>query len=132
MPLAAAPGLDDLGGDDIDEDLGKRAAFGIALEVVGGLVPAEGRVEDHGQEQIVPVVDDDELSAGPLERGVVDEVFLGAVRADVALERELARDDFFDGDFLVPAVTAVAFLPARLGDVLGAAEGAPGLGHGLA
>ena len=34
MPLAAAPGLDDLGGDDVDQNLGERATFGIAVEVV--------------------------------------------------------------------------------------------------
>jgi hypothetical protein len=43
------------------------------------------------------------------------------VRADVALQRELARDDFFDRDFLVPAVAAVLFLAARLGHLFGAA-----------
>jgi hypothetical protein len=41
VPFAAAPGLDDLGRDDVDEDLGERPPFGIALEVVGGLVPAK-------------------------------------------------------------------------------------------
>ena len=49
------------------------------------------------------------------------------MRADVALQRELARDDFFDGDFLVPAVAAILFLAARLGDFLGAAQRAPRL-----
>ena len=64
-------------------------------------------------------------------RGVVDEVFLGAVRADVALQRELARDDFLDGDLLVPAVAAVLLLAARLGDVLGVAERAADLRDGF-
>jgi len=52
-------------------------------------------------------------------------ILLGAVRADVALERELARDDLFDRDLLLPAVAAVLLLAPRLGDVLRAAEGAP-------
>ena len=39
VPFAAAPRLDDLSRDDVDEDLGERPAFGIALEVIGGLVP---------------------------------------------------------------------------------------------
>ena len=107
------------------------AAFGIAFEVIGGLVPREARVQHHRQEQVVAVVDDDELAAGALERRVVDEVFLGAVGADVALQRELARDDLFDRDLLVPAVAAVALLAARLGDFLRAAQRAPRLGHGL-
>ena len=96
------------------------------------LVPAEARIQHQRQEQVVPVVDDDELPAGALQGGVVDEVLLRAVRADVALERELARDDLFDGDLLVPAVAAVLLLAAGLRDLLGAAEGAPGLGDGLA
>ena len=81
---------------------------GSPFEVVGRLVPAEVRVEHQRQEQVVAVVDDDQLAAGTLQRGVVDQVFLGAVRADVALQRELARDDFLDRDLLVPAVAAVA------------------------
>ena len=44
------------------------------------------------------------------------------MRADVALERELARDDVLDGDLLVPAVAAVALVAARLGDVLRATQ----------
>src|SRR4030095_1436224 len=64
VPLAAAPGLDDLSRDDVDEDLGKRAPFGIALEMVGGLVPREARIEHHRQKEVVAVVDDDELTTG--------------------------------------------------------------------
>ena len=127
VPLAAAPRLDHLSGDDVHEDFGERAAFGIAFEVVGGFVPRKAGVEHHRQEQVVAVVDDDQLAAGALQGGVVDEVFLRAVRADVALERELAGDDLFDRDLLVPAVAAVAFFAARLGDLLGAAQRAPGL-----
>ena len=43
VPFAAAPGLDDLGGDDVDEQLREQPALGVALEVIGGLVPAEVR-----------------------------------------------------------------------------------------
>src|SRR5690606_30005672 len=107
------------------------AALGIALEVIGRFVPREGRIQDQRQEQVVPVVDDDELSAGAFDGRVVDEVLLGAVRADVSLERELARDDLLDGDLLVPAVAAVLLFTAGLGHVLGAAERAPGLGDGF-
>jgi hypothetical protein len=35
MPLAAAPWLDHLGGDDVHEHLGERAAFRVAFEVIG-------------------------------------------------------------------------------------------------
>ena len=125
VPLAAAPRLDDVGGDDVDQDLGERAVFGIVLEVIRLVVPHEGRVEQQRQEQIVAVVDDQELADGALLRRVIDEVLLGAVRADVALERELARDDVLDGDLLVPAVAAVALVAARLGDFLRAAQRAP-------
>ena len=122
MPLAAAPRLDHLGRDDIHQDFGECAPLRVALEVVGGLVPRERRIQHHRQEQVVAVVDDNELSAGALEGRMINEVFLGAVRADVALERELAGDDLFDRDLLVPAVAAVALLAARLRDFLGAAQ----------
>ena len=51
-------------------------------------------------------------------------VLLGRVGADVAFQGEFARNDFLDGDFLVPAVPAVFLFPARLGHFLGAAQGA--------
>ena len=79
-------------------------------------------IEQQRQEQIEAVVDDMQLADGALLRRVIDEVLLGAVRADVALERELARDDVLDGDLLVPAVAAVALVAARLGDFLRAAQ----------
>ena len=47
---------------------------------------------------------------------MVDEVLLGALGADVALQREFLGDDLLDGDLLVPAVPAVALVAARLGD----------------
>src|SRR5688500_13385098 len=125
MPLAAAPRLDDLGGNDVDEQLGERAAFRIPLETVGGLVPREVRVDRHRQEQIVAVVDDDDLADRTLLRGMVDEIFLGAVGADVALECELAGDNLFNRDLLVPAIAAIAFFAARLRHFLGAAQRAP-------
>ena len=56
---------------------------------------------------------------------MVDEVLLGAVRADIALQRELARDDLFDGDLLVPAVATVLLFASRLGDLFRTAKGAP-------
>src|SRR5512143_3299769 len=92
VPLAAAPGLDYLGGHDVDEDFGEGPALGIALEMVGGFVPREGGIQRDGQEQVVPVVDDDELAAGPLDGRVIDEILLGAVRPDVSFQREFARD----------------------------------------
>src|SRR3954453_2945986 len=122
VPLAAAPRLDHFGGDDVDQDLGEGTALRVPLEVIRRLVPFEARVEHHRQEQIVAVVDDDELPARALQGGVIDEVLLRAVRADVALEGELARDDAFDGDLLVPAVAAVLLLTARLGHFLGIAQ----------
>src|ERR1041385_2227088 len=122
MPLAAAPRLDHFRRGDVDEDLGERASFRIALEVIRRLVPRERRIEHHRQEQVVSVVDDDQLAAGALQRRVIDEVLLRAVGADVALERELARDDLFDRDFLVPAVAAVFLLAARLGNLFRAAQ----------
>src|SRR5436190_298390 len=131
VPLAAPPGLDHLGGDHVDEDHGEAAPLGIAFEVVGGLVPAEARIQHHRQEEIVAVVDDDQLPAGTLHRRVIDEVLLGAVRADIALQREVARDDFLDRDFLVPAVAAVLLFAARLGDVFGVAERAADLRDGF-
>src|SRR5712692_3470310 len=129
VPFAAAPRLDDLRGDDIHENLRKEAAFGVAFEVVGRLLPREVRIEHHREKQIVSIVDDDELTAGPLQRRVVDQVFFGAVGADVALQRKLARDGLLDGDLPVPAVAAVLLLAARLGDLLGAAQRAPRLRH---
>src|SRR5438094_9296183 len=45
VPLAAAPRLNHLGRDDVDEDLREQAAFRVALEVVRRLVPSEVRVE---------------------------------------------------------------------------------------
>ena len=108
------------------------SAFGIPLQVVGGLVPAEVGVQHDGQKQIVSVVDHDELSAGALGRRVIDQVFLRAVRPDVPFQRELARDDILDGDFLVPAVPAVSLVPARFRDLLRAAERAARLSDGLA
>src|SRR6266481_8888642 len=99
--------------------------------MVRRLVPSEIRVERHREEEIVAVVDDDQLPAGTLERGMVNEVLLGAVGADVPLQRELVRDNFFDRDFLVPAVAAVLFLAAGFGNLLRAAECAPRLGDRL-
>ena len=128
MPLASTPGLDDLGRNHVDQNLRERPAFGVPFEMVRGVVPGEGRVEDHRQEQIVPVVDNDELAAGALNRRVVDEVLLGAMGPDVTLEGKLARDDLLDRDLLVPAIAAVLLVAARLGDLLGAAQGAPRLG----
>src|SRR5438876_9489322 len=76
MPFAAAPRLDHFGRDDVDENLGKDAAFGIAFEMVGRLVPAEIRIERQRQEQIVAVVEDDQLTARPLQRRMINEVLL--------------------------------------------------------
>src|SRR5262245_12609698 len=132
MPFAPAPRLDDLGGHHIHQDLGEDATLGIALEVIGRLVPAEVRIEHEREKQVVPVVDDDQLATGALERRVIDQVFLGAVRADVTLQRKFAGDDFFDGDLLVPAVATVLLLALGLGDILGAAKGTPRLGDRLA
>jgi hypothetical protein len=53
------------------------------------------------------------------------------VGSDITLESKFARDDFLDRDFLVPAVAAVPFLAARLGDFFGAAEGTSRLFDGL-
>src|SRR6185436_9752195 len=127
MPLPTAPGLDDLGGDDVHQNLGKRTPFGVALEMVGRLIPGEVWIQDHRQEQVVPVVDDDDLAAGALDGRVIDQVFLGAMGADVALEREVASDDFLDGDLFFPAVAAIALVAAGLGHVLRPAERAFGL-----
>src|SRR5687768_13634591 len=128
MPLAAAPRFDHLRGDDVNEDLGEAAPFGIPLEVVRRFVPAEIWIQHHRQEQIVAVVDDDDLAARAFGRRVVDQILLGTVRADVALERELPGDDLLDRDLLFPAVAAVTLLAARFGHILGAAEGTLGLG----
>src|SRR5262245_39659518 len=132
MPLAAAPRLDHLGGDDVDQQFREQPPFGVVLEVVGGLVPAEVRIEHQREEQIVAVVDDDQLAAGTLQCRVVDQVLLGAVRADVALQRELARDDLLDRDLLVPAVAAVLLFTARLRHFFGTAQRAPRLDDRLA
>ena len=132
MPLAAAPGFDDLGGDDVDQNFREQAAFRVAFKMIGRLVPREVRVEQQRQEQIVAVVHHHELAAGALERRMVNQIFFRAMCADVAFERELARDDFFDGDFLVPAVAAVLLLAARLRHLLGAAQRAPRLHDRLA
>ena len=114
MPFPPAPGLDHLGCHDIDEDLGEGSPLRIAIEMVGGLIPPEVRIQDHREKQIVTVVDDENLAARPLDCRVIDQVLLGAVSADVPLERELPGDDLLDGDLLFPAVSAVALLTARL------------------
>ena len=124
------PGLNDLAEGNIHEDLGKRAAFGISVEMIRLFVPGEAGIQHHRQKQVVAVVDHDELPAGALQGGVVDEVFFGAVGADVALQGEFPRDDLLDGDLLVPAVATVPLVAAGLGDLLRAAERAFGLGHG--
>src|SRR5215213_4994017 len=98
VPLAAAPGFDDFRGDDVDEDLRDGTAVRIAVEVVRGVIPAEGWEKDERQEQVEAVVDDEQLPAGALDGRVVDEVLLGRVRADVAFQGEFAGDDFLDGD----------------------------------
>src|SRR3954467_11188206 len=132
MPLAAAPGFDHFGGDNVHEDLGERASFRIPFEVIGGLIPREGRVNHHRQEQDVAVVDDDELAAGAFLRGVVDQVLFSAVGADIAFERELARHNLFDRDLLVPAVATVLLVPAAgLRDVFRVAERATYLRDGF-
>src|SRR6185503_5973701 len=122
MPFAATPWLDDLGGDDVHEHLGEAAAFGIALKVIGRLIPPEIRVKNHRQKQIVAIVHDDDLPARTFDRRVVDQILLGAVCADVTLERELTRDDLLDRDFLFPAVSAVPLLAPRFGYVLRPAQ----------
>src|SRR5262245_53877799 len=53
MPFSATPGLDHLGGDDIDQDLGEQPAFGVALEVVRRIVPREIRIEHQREKQVV-------------------------------------------------------------------------------
>ncbi len=55
--------------------------------------------------------------------------FSVAVRPDVALDREVSRDDFFDRDFLVPAVAAVLLLAVRIRDFFRAAERTPDVGN---
>src|SRR6185503_4695883 len=132
VPLPAAPRLDDFGRDAVDQNLGKLAPFRVAFEMVRRLIPAEIRVEHQGEEQVVAVVHDNQLAARPLLRGMVDQIFFGAVRPDVALEGELAGDDFLDRDFLVPAVAAVLFLATRLRHFLGAAQRTPRLCDRLA
>jgi len=56
---------------------------------------------------------------------MVDEIFFGAVGTDVTLQREFTGDDFLDGDFLVPAVAAIALVSTRLGDLFRAAQRTP-------
>jgi hypothetical protein len=51
------------------------------------------------------------------------------VGADIALEGELTRDDFFDGDLLVPAIAAVFFLASRFGHLFGAAQRTTNVGY---
>jgi hypothetical protein len=58
---------------------------------------------------------------------VVKQVLFRAVRADIALERELARDNFLDRDLLVPAVAALSFFAPRLGHFFRAAQRTPRL-----
>src|ERR1044071_4979405 len=122
MPLAATPWLDDFRGHDVDQDLGERPPFRVAVEVIGGLVPAEVGIHHHREEQIVAVVHHDDLAGGAFDRRVVDQILLGAVRADIPLQRELAGDDLLDRDLLLPAVAAVAFLAAWFGGILRAAQ----------
>src|SRR5262245_11035857 len=129
VPFAAAPWLNHLGSDDVDEDFGKGSSLGVALEVIGLFFPSEIGVEHHGQEQVVAVVNDDDLPARALNGRVVNEIFFCAVRADVALQRELARDDFLDRNLFFPAVAAVALLAARLRHFLRAAKRALRLRH---
>src|SRR6187401_888351 len=70
VPLASAPGLNNLCGDDVDEQLRKKPPFRVAFEVVRRFVPAKVRVERQREKQVVPVVDDDELPAGSFEGGM--------------------------------------------------------------
>src|SRR5687767_6800021 len=124
MPFAATPRLDHFGGHDVDQQFGKRAALGVAVEVIRRIVPGKVRINRHRQEQVVAVVDDDDLPDRAFLRRVVDEILLRAMGPNVALQRELAGDDLLDRDLLVPAVAAVPFFAARLRDFLGAAQGA--------
>src|SRR5688572_13967427 len=86
VPLAAAPWFDDVANDNVDENLREGAALGIPLEVIRLFIPAKRRIEQHRQKEVEAVVDDDDLAAGTLLGGVVDEVFFGAVGADIPLE----------------------------------------------
>jgi deoxyuridine 5'-triphosphate nucleotidohydrolase len=124
VPLAAAPRFDDVGRDDIHEELGECPMLGVVLEMVGLVIPRKRRVEQERQEQIKPVVDHLELPHRALLRGVKNDILLGAMGADVAFDRELARDDVLDRNLLFPAVAAVAFVAAWFGDLAGAAQGA--------
>src|SRR5262245_10498965 len=126
MPLAAAPRLDDIGCENVDENLAERALLGIVIEMIGLIVPAERRVEQHRQKQIVTVVDHLNLADGIALRGVEQQLFFGVLRPDVAFQREFARDDFLDRDFLVPARAAVARVAFGLGNVLATAQRAAG------
>src|SRR5262245_41396486 len=45
VPFSSAPRFDHFGSHDIDENLGKEPALGVALEMVGGLVPSEVRIQ---------------------------------------------------------------------------------------
>ena len=68
MPLAAAPGLDHLGGDHVNENLRKRTPFRVAFKVICRLIPAEVRIEEDRQKKVVSIVDDDQLAAGTFDR----------------------------------------------------------------
>ena len=131
MPLAAAPRLDHVGRDDVDQHVAERPAFRVVLEVIARLVPRERGVERRRQEQVIPVVNDDDLGDGRLLGRVKDEVLFSVLGADVALERELAGDDFLDRDLLVPARPTLALVATRLRHVLRAAQRAAHHVHGL-
>src|SRR4030095_707590 len=99
--------------------------------MIGLVLPAKRRVEEHRQEQIESVVEDLHLADRAFLRRVVDEILLRAMRPDVTLQCELARDDVFNGDFLVPAVVTVARFAAGFRDLFGAAQRAPDRFRGL-
>ena len=63
---------------------------------------------------------------------MVDQVFLRAVGADIALQHELAGDDLLDRDLLVPAVAAIPLVAAWFGNLFGVTECAAGLVGGFA
>src|SRR5437660_10766948 len=50
VPFAAAPRLDDLRRDDVDQDFREQAPIGIALEMIRRLVPAELGIEHQREE----------------------------------------------------------------------------------
>src|SRR4029453_5791964 len=126
MPLAAAPRFDDIGRENVDENLAERTLLRVVVEVIRLIVPAERRIEQDRQKQIVPVVDDLDLADRTTLRRVEQQLFFGVLGADVPLERELARADFFDGNLLFPARAAVAGIALWFGNVLPAAERASG------